>query len=170
MKIQKKYIIAGALGVVSIALALGYLQYRKLMNYKIAFKNIKIKTLSATNIAFDIFLNFTNNSNLKFQIIEQQSKIYINGKFVSDLVNTAVNTIEPTATSVIGTNVSFNPTSVLSSLNKSFASILLNPASVIVKVDLKMKVKLYGIKISIPFVFEDTLKAIIDMAKAPKEV
>jgi hypothetical protein len=39
-----------------------------------------------------------------------------------------------------------------------------------VKVDLKMKVKLYGIKISIPFVFEDTLKAIIDMAKAPKEV
>ena len=39
----------------------------------------------------------------------------------------------------------------------------------VVKVDLKMKVKLYGIKISIPFVYEDTLKAIIDMAKAPKD-
>ena len=76
MKIEKKYIIAGALAVVSTFLALGYLQYKKLMNYKISFKNLKIKTLSATNISFDIFLNFTNNSNLKFEIIEQQSKIY----------------------------------------------------------------------------------------------
>jgi LEA14-like dessication related protein len=169
MKIEKKYIIAGALAVVSTFLALGYLQYKKLMNYKISFKNLKIKTLSATNISFDIFLNFTNNSNLKFEIIEQQSKIYINNNFVSDLVNTAVNTIEPKATSVIGTNVSFNPTAILSSLNKSFASVLLNPSSILVKIDLKMKVKLYGIKISIPFVYENTLKGIIDMAKATKE-
>jgi LEA14-like dessication related protein len=169
MKIEKKYIIAGALGVVSIALALGYLQYKKLMNYKIVFKNLKVKTLSPTNIAFDIFLNFTNKSSLKFDIIEQQSKIYINGKFVSDVVNNAVNTIEPNSTSIIGANISFNPTTVLSSLNKSYASILINPSSISIKVDLKMKVKLYGIKISIPFVYEDTLKGIIDLAKAPKE-
>ena len=167
MKIEKKYVIAGALAIVSIALAAGYLQYKKLMNYKLGFKSLKLKTVSATKIVFDIFLNFTNKSNLAFEIIEQETKIYVNGKFVSDAVNYSSNKIEPNSTSVIGVNVSFNPNDVASALGKNYAWLILNTSSIKIKIDMKMKVKLYGVKVSIPFVYEDTLKSIIDYAKTP---
>ena len=167
MKIQKKYIVAGALAIVSIALALGYLQYKKLMNYKLGFKSVKLKTLSASKIVFDIFLNFTNKSSLKFEIIEQENKLYINDKFVSDIVSKTSNKIEPNSTSVIGVNVSFNPNDITSALGKNYAWLILNTSSIKIKIDMKMKVKLYGIKVSIPFIYEDTLKGIIDYAKTP---
>jgi LEA14-like dessication related protein len=168
MKIEKKYIIAGVLGVVSIAVALAYLQYKKLMDYTIKLKGLKLKTLSAKNVAFDLFLNFTNNSSLKFDIVEQQYKVYLNDSFVTELVNYSPTNIMPKATSVIGINVSFDPTKVLNILNKNYASILLHPETVKIKVDVKLKVLLYGFKVSIPFVFEDTLKGLIDLGKQPK--
>ena len=167
MKIQKKYIVAGALAIVSIALALGYLQYKKLMNYNLGFKSVKLKTLSASKIVFDIFLNFTNKSSLKFEIIEQENKLYINDKFVSDIVSKTSNKIEPNSTSVIGVNVSFNPNDITSALGKNYAWLILNTSSIKIKIDMKMKVKLYGIKVSIPFIYEDTLKGIIDYARTP---
>ena len=137
------------------------------MNYNLGFKSVKLKTLSASKIVFDIFLNFVNKSSLKFEIIEQENKLYINDKFVSDIVSKSSNKIEPNSTSVIGVNVSFNPNDITSALGKNYAWLILNTSSVKIKIDIKMKVKLYGIKVSIPFIYEDTLKGIIDYAKTP---
>ncbi len=167
MKIEKKYIIAGVLGVVSIALALGYLQYKRLMNYTIKFKGLRLKTLSAKQFVFDIFLNFTNDSDLKFDIVSQDYKVYLNDNFVTSLVNNSPITILPKSPTVIGVNVSFDPTKVLNILNRNYASILLRPETVKIKVDIKLKVSLYGFKVSIPYVYEDTLKALLDMRKQP---
>jgi LEA14-like dessication related protein len=168
MKVEKKYIIAGVLGVVSIAVALAYLQYKKLMDYTIKLKGARLKTFSAKGVVFDLFLNFTNNSSLKFEIVEQQYKAYLNNNFITELVNYSPTVIAPKSTSVIGVNVSFDPTKVLNILNKNYASILLHPETVKIKVDVKLKVLLYGFKVSIPFVFEDTLKALLDLGRQPK--
>ena len=164
MKIKGKYIIAGALGVISIALAIGYLQYKKLMNYTLSFKGIKLKKASATELNFDLFLNFVNKSNLKFDIVEQDYSIYINDVFLTKAVNYSTNTVLPTSASIMGVNINFNPTQAYKNLKGGFASMLLSPQMLKLKIDMKLKVKLYGIKISIPFVYETTLKEILTPA------
>ena len=168
MKIDKKYLIAGAIGLVTITGALLYLQYKKLMNYVIKLKTLKVKTLTANSVVFDIFLNFTNNSNLAFDIIEQDYKVYLNDELVTKMVNRSTNHISAnktngvdTSKSVIGVNVSFNPTKVLQMLGKNWVSILVHPETIRLKVDVKLKVSLYGIKFSIPYIYEGTLKSII---------
>lgn len=168
MKIEKKYIVAGVIGLVTITGALLYLRYKKLMNYVIKLKTLKVKTLTANSVVFDIFLNFTNNSNLAFDIIEQDYKVYLNDELVTKMVNRSTNHISAnktngvdTSKSVIGVNVSFNPTKVLQMLGKNWVSILIHPETVRLKVDVKLKVSLYGIKFSIPYIYEGTLKSII---------
>lgn len=161
----KKWVIVGALSVISISLGLAYLQYRKLMNYVVNFKGVKFKTLTSKLINFDLFVNFTNNSDLKFDIVGQEYKVYINDTFVTKISNMIATKILPKQTNVIGVNVSFNPTEVLDLLNKNMASILLKPESVTIKLDLKLKVVMYGFKLSIPYVYNATLK---EMMANPK--
>ena len=61
MKIEKKHIIAGGLGIISVALAAAYWQYTKLMNFKISLKKAVFKKISLTNLDVDLYLNFLNN-------------------------------------------------------------------------------------------------------------
>lgn len=161
----KKWVIVGALSVISISLGIIYLQYRKLMDYTIKLKGVKFKSLSQSLISFDLFLNFTNNSDLKFDIVGQEYKIYINDTFVTKLSNMIASKILPKSPNVIGINVSFNPTDVLGLLKKNMASILLNPEKVKIKLDLKLKVMMYGFKLSIPYVYESNLKEMMSSSK-----
>lgn len=165
MKIEKKYVIAGLLGVVSFALAAGYLAYKKLMDYTLGFKSVKVKKVSLKLIEFDVFLNFLNKSNLGFDIIEQEYKVYMNDKFVSKVVNYSTTKILPNATSVIGVNVKFDPRVILKVIGKDFKELVLSPDKYVIKTDMKLKVNFYGFKVNIPYVYEDTLKNFISYAK-----
>lgn len=172
MKIEKKYIIASVIGIVTITGALLYLQYKKLMNYVIKFKALKVKTLTANLVSLDIFLNLTNNSDLAFDIVEQDYKVYLNGELVTKMANRSSNHVSAkktngvdTSLSVIGVNVAFNPSGVLKTLGKNWISILMRPDTAKIKIEIKMKVSLYGIKISIPYTYEGTLKTMMDAKK-----
>lgn len=169
MKIEKKHVIAGVLAVVSIALAVAYIQYKRLMDYSFTYNKIKVRSLSAKLFNFDLFLNFLNKSAITFDIVEQEYKAYVNGEFVSTIVNYKPVKILPKATSVLGFNVQFDPNKVLKTLKKNYAQILLDPKSVNIKVDIKLKVLFYGFKLSIPYTYEETLKGLIDIYKAPAE-
>lgn len=158
MNQRAKYIIGGLVGLVAIAGTFFYIQYRRLMDYTIKPKSARITKLSLNKISLDVFLDFINKSTLNFEIIEQEYDVYLNNKFVSKVVNYASNKIKAKSTSVIGVNVSFDPSKVLKIIGKNIGDILLNPESVIIKVDMRLKVSLYGIKISIPYTLEDNLK------------
>ena len=166
----KKWVIVGTLGVISVALALGYLQYKKLMNYVIKFKGIKLKTLTAKVINFDLFINFTNNSDLKFIISDQIYKVYLNDKFVTTIQNGADVTIMPKSTSILPINVSFDPTSVIKLLGQNALSIIASPDKFTLKVDIKLKVSLYGIKVSIPYVYTTTIKELMTPTKPEEKI
>lgn len=164
----KKWLIVGGLSVISISLGLLYLQYRRLMDFTIKIKGITVNSLTQQVINFDLFINFTNNSDLKFEIIEQDTKVYINDKFVTRLANYNKVLVKPKETSVIPINVVFNPNDVLKIVGTSAVAMLLRPETVNIKLDIKMKVKLYGITVSIPYVYMATLKDIIAFKKGLK--
>ena len=154
----KKYIIAGALGVISIAAAAAYLQYKKLMDYTIKFKTIRVNKASMNLFDFNLFLNFINKSNVEFVIESQVYNAYINNVFVTKLENQVLNKIAAKSTNVIGLNVKFNPNQVLDKIGKNAVSLLASADKTIIKIDIKLKVKLWFFRVNIPFIYEDSLK------------
>ncbi len=170
MKIEKKHIIAGVIGVTTtVALAYLYLQYKKLKSTLICFKGLKVKNISATDVNFDVFLNVNNSSDAKIEILDQSYDLYLNGKFITKVSNHAVRVIKANSDSLLGVNVSFNPSAVLKVINQSFLAIITQPESVKLKIDVKLKVKFFGFKISLPIIIEKSIKDLIDAQKQPKE-
>ncbi len=170
MKIEKKHIIAGVIGLTTTAaLAYLYLQFKKLKETKVCFKGIKVKRISATDVNFDVFVNISNVSKAKLEIVDQNYDLFLNDKFITNVSNHAASIIQPNADSLLGVNISFNPTQVLKIINKNFLAIIAQPESVKLKIDIKLKVKFFGFKISIPIVVEKSIKDLIDAQKAPKE-
>ena len=163
----KKILIIGGSILAGVAI-FAAIQYNRLMDYVIKPKSARVTKLTLNNTIIDVFILFTNNSSLKFDIIEQEFYVYLNDKFVTKGINYAKNKISANSTSTIGLNVQFNPSSVLKLLGKSLSDIILNQDKVKIKISVKLKVIMYGIKISIPpFVVEKTLK---EFREGDKEV
>jgi LEA14-like dessication related protein len=166
MKINKNYLVAGVIGVVTISGALLYLQYRKIMDYTLKFKRIKFNKISANLIDANIFLLLENKSSLKYTIKSQEYSIYVNDKFVSKLENNVENVIQPKSFSEIGLNVKINPVELASKVNSGgVLNTILSPEKVAVKIDMKLKVSFFGLTIKIPYVYLTNLKELTQPTK-----
>jgi LEA14-like dessication related protein len=166
MKLERKHLIAGLIGMVTITGALAYLQYRKLMNYVIKVKGIVVKSSSPTSLIFDLVLNFENKSSIKFEIISQKYDVYFNNNFLATLKGNDKVLVEPKGTSPISLKVNINPTQALAKLQGDALSIISNLANAKLKMDIKLQVKLYGFTINIPYIYETSLS---DMRKTDKK-
>jgi LEA14-like dessication related protein len=163
---NRKYWIAGGIAVVSLLGALAYLQYKKLMDYCISVKRVKINTVGLASINFNIWLNFLNKSSVPFTLMSQTYKVYLNDKYITTLSNNKPNIVKAKTTSEIALNVDINPKSVFKEIGLSVFDMASNYKKIMIKIDMKMKVKLYGITITIPYVYEDTLEGM--MLPAPE--
>lgn len=161
MKLEKKYLIAGLIGVVTIAGALAYLQYKKLMNYTIKLRNIVVKSANLSSLNFDLFLNFENKSSISFEILSQTYDVYVNDTLISKLKGKEVVKIQPKSTSVIPLKVNIKPSDILNKVGKDALSLIANFGNNKLKVNVKLQVKLYGFTVNIPFVYESKISEII---------
>jgi LEA14-like dessication related protein len=158
MKIQKKYLIAGAIGVVTIAGALAYLQYKRLMNYVIKVSKVKVNKVSLNNIDFNLLLNFENKSDVSFAIKSQTYNVYLNNVFVAKIENQSTNFIKAKSTSLLGLNVKFDPSTTIKKLGVGTLDLLTKPDKVMLKIDIKLKVKIWMFTVNIPYIFKSSLK------------
>ena len=115
MKIEKKHIIAGVIGIVSITAAALYWQYKKLMDYCISLNKIMLKKFSLNEADIDLYLNFKNNSAIKLEIVSQEYTVFINDKEVVKAGNSNLLTVAPASSSVLSVNVAFSPSKLISS-------------------------------------------------------
>ena len=157
-KQKKKYIIAAAIGLVTITGAFAYLQYQRIMNYVIRVKTLRFKKVSLTSLNFDLFLNFENKSDIRFTIEKQVYDVYLNNVFISRVENSSPTVITPKGVSVIGLNVSVNPKDAFDKLKKNILNLLTTPDKLIVKVVCKLKVKVLFFSINLPYTYEDSIK------------
>lgn len=158
---HKTYLIAGLIGLVTITGALAYVQYKKIMNYALTFKTIKIKKLLPTAFDFDLFLNFQNKSKVPFIITKQSYDVYINDLFVSKVQNNAPTNIPADSITPMGVNVAFNPKTILDKLGQNALTLLTNPGNINIKVDINLSVKLWMFSVNIPYVYQTTLKDLV---------
>lgn len=164
MKLEKKHFIVGGIGVVSVSAAILYWQYTKLMNYCIGLNSIKINKVTQNAVDVNIFLNFKNNSNLKLEIQSQEYAVYVSGKKVVGASNFATQVVSPESMSVIGVNVKFNP----EKSGQKILDTLFSANKIMIKVDVKLKVKLWFFTVNIPYVYESSLKDLMAPSKEPK--
>jgi LEA14-like dessication related protein len=158
MKLEKKHYIAGAIALVTITGAALYLQYKKLMNYCISIKNVKINSLSLSKADFNLFLNFKNNSDLKIDIVSQDYTAYLNDKEIAQVSNPKAQIISPKSISEIGVNIVFNPSKLLGTVGALAQNFAFSPEKVILKVKCKLKVKLYIFTFNIPYEYVTSVK------------
>ena len=100
--INKKYLYAGAIGLVSISAATLYLQYKKMMEFVLSFNKVKINKITVTNIDFNLYLNYLNKGSVGFDIESQINEVYINNVFITKLTNNTPNKILPKSNNIIG--------------------------------------------------------------------
>jgi LEA14-like dessication related protein len=155
---SKKYLIAGVIAMVTITGALAYLQYKKLMNYIIKVKTAVVKTITANLLDLDLTLDFENKSNISFEIKSQEYEVYIDNKFITKINNIKPVFIKAKSNSDIFVNIKANPTKIGSKFKLEDLGKLLDLQNVKLKIIGKMKVKLYGISVNIPFNYETTIK------------
>ena len=122
----KKWIIVGSLGAVSVALALAYLQYRKIMDYVVAVKGIRIKSITQKLFNFDLLITLTNKADLKYKILSQDYEVLVNGKFLSKLSNNTQVDVPKRGSVDMAINVQFKPEDILNLLKTSHIKHLQN--------------------------------------------
>ena len=164
MKIEKKHVIAVGLGVVSIALAGAYLQYKRLMNYCIGLKGIKVNKINADQADIDLSLSFQNKSDVKIDILSQEYAVYVNNKLITKASNKKPQIIIPVSTSVISVNIKFDPTQA----GQNLLSAILAMGNTSIKIDIKLKIKLWLFTISIPYVYSTSIKELMTPSANPK--
>jgi len=158
MKIEKKHIVAGVIGIVSISAAVLYWQYKKLMDYCISLNKVMLKEFNLSKANIDLYLNFKNNSAIKLEIISQDYVVSINDKEVVRAGNEKLLTILPNSTSILSVNVGFSPQKLINTIGSLATDILLNPQKINVTIAVKVKVKLWAFTVSIPYEYKSTLK------------
>lgn len=158
MRIQKKHIIVGAIGLFTVSGALAYWQYTKLMQYAIKLLKVKINDISITNVDVDITLNVTNNSDLPVVLSNQEHKVYINDILVSDISNKISQPLAKKSASPITIKVKIDPATVFKQLKMNAVDLLANFLDNKIRVEIKLKVGLWFLKFNIPYTYISTLR------------
>ncbi len=165
MKIEKKHIIVGAIGIVSVAAAIAYWQYQKILNYCLKFKSLKLNKWTPTLADLDLYLNFENKSSVPINVISQEYNVYVGGGFISKVSNSVPQTLAPNAVSLIGVNVKFNPKKA----GQNLLTAVLSLGNTAIRVDIKLKVKLWVFTINIPYTYNTTIKELITPSPAGQD-
>lgn len=146
MKIQKKYIWAGAIAAISGVAALGYLQFKKVMNYTLTMTGIKNPKLTATELDFDIYYEYKNNADIDITLLEQEYEVYIDNRYITTLKNYAPNVLKGNELSTISVGVRLKFSDLKGKFDKGLLGrMIVDPASIQVKTVMKWKVKVLGI-------------------------
>ena len=166
--LTNKYVVAGAVSIFALG-GLLYYEYKRLLNYSLSYNRIKVNSVDASKLDIDLFTNFKNKSAFKIEIISTDANVFLNNSFVTNIKNTLPQVIQPEGVSELGFNVVLSPEKLLKILNVNISDLLLHRENIILKVDLKIKVKLYFFTINIPYTYENNLKSIIEKSKQIKK-
>ena len=168
MKIQMKKTVNKKVIWVSAIVALGavstvagiwlYRQLKKMEDYGLDFKNIIVRKVSTTEFIFDLYMIFTNKSNLGVTLAKQEYDVYANNVYITTVKNNTPNDIKAKSESEIGMRVNVNPIELVSKIGLNPIELITSPKKINIKLVMKYKVKVLFFDVSIPeIIYEDTL-------------
>lgn len=157
MAIKPKYLLVGAIGLLSLSGAALYYQYTKLQETCVKFGKIVLNKISLQNINFDLTLILINKTKIPFTIHSQVYDVYVNDSFITKIQSNVAQKIAVGTPSPVTVNVNINP-SDFKNVNIKITDLLSHRENVNIRVDVKLLVGLLFFKIAIPFTYTATLK------------
>ena len=143
-QIQKKYWIAGLIGLVSVTGAYLYFQINKILDYTLNFKGIRnVKFDKNANISFTIQYEYQNKANIDVTLDSQEYEVYINNQYLTTLKNVIPNTLSGSKPSLIEVNLNITKDD-FKKIKLNWVQLLLQPEKIEIKTIMKWKVR-YGL-------------------------
>lgn len=141
-------------------------QITDLQNYTTRISRVVVRKISLNELSFDIFMFFKNNSNLTITLAEQVYEVYANDIYITQFVNKAPNTLKAQEESEIGMRITLDPAFLVSKIGVNAATLIQDPKNVRIKILMKYKVSVLGVKVEIPPIpWEDSLAYFLGMKK-----
>jgi len=142
MKLNKKHIIFGALGVAIIGVAT-YMatQYKLLKNACYVVAGAIVNKLSLSQVKFTLLLNVKNNSDIDFTITNQQYDVYVNEMLVSKVDNPENTEIFSNGSTTFKINVDFNPQDLLKVGLENIEKLLLDKDKLVIEIVGKLSLR-----------------------------
>lgn len=135
-----------------------YKQMKKLEDYTVAFQKLIVRKITKDQIVMDIYMLFTNNSNLGVTLSKQVYDIYANDVYITTMTNDAPNTIDAKSTSSIGMQLNIKPADLIAKGITNPLELLTKKENITIKIVMKYKVKLLFFSVPIPeIVYVDKL-------------
>lgn len=162
MVVKTKYIVAGIIGLVTITGAAIYLQYRKMMDYVLSFKAVKLRKITKDLVSADVYLNMDYKGDVPLEIVEQEYKVYVNNYLASNIRSNASVMIKK-GMNIIPINVSFSPSGAVKQIKSAEIALaaLANQGTIKIKIEMKFFVRFLLFNVSIPYTYETTLKELL---------
>lgn len=162
MAITKKQLIwGGVIGVLGVTAIWLTKQIKKIQDYTLTFKKIKVNKFSKDTLDFNVYYDYTNNSDIDINLSQQEYDVYVNGVFITTLTNYAENVLKAKSTSQLGFNVLLNLPELDKKLRVSYFSMVAQPKEVKIDVVMRWKVRLGFIKIPVKYTWKTDLKEIL---------
>jgi len=148
-----------ALGAVSTIAGIWlYRQIKKMEDYELKFKNIIFRKLSTTEFIFDLYMIFTNKSNLGVTLAKQEYDVYANNVYITTLKNDSPNEIKPKSDNEIGMRININPVELVTKIGVNPFELIKSTKKIKIKIVMKYKIKVLFFDVSIPeIIYEDSL-------------
>ena len=152
----KQKVILFSLSAISIFAGAAYLQYRRLMDYVIKVKKFNLKSFSNKSVVVDILIEFENKSSLAFDITSQSYDVYLNDIFLAHVEGTKAIHVAPKSKTMMPLEVNVNTEEAFAKLKKYAIDIAAKGGNNKMRIKTKLKVKLFGIPVSIPYDYQAT--------------
>lgn len=136
-------------------------QIKKLQDFKLTFKKVKVNRFNEKELDFDAFYDYTNNSDIDIHLSSQEYDIYVNEVYATTLKNYAENTLKANSVSPLAFNVNLKFADLDKKLRVNYFNMVTQPKEVKIKIVMKWKVRLGFVKIPVSYTWETNLKEIL---------
>ena len=159
---QKKALVFAGFSIFGVFLAYAayslYTQVLLVQNMVVKFARASLLPINGSEVGLSITLNIENKSNLNINVNEVNFDIYVNGKYISKILQNINQNILPTAISPIQFNVYVNLGEILAGSDLVDFLSTLNMSTLNLKIDGYVSGSVDGINIkNYPFTLEDTV-------------
>jgi LEA14-like dessication related protein len=136
-------------------------QVKKMMDYTLIFKSVKVNKFSLEILDFNAYFDYKNNSDIDIRLAEQEYDIYVNNVFITTLKNYKENVLKANSVSELGFNVNLNLPELDKKLKVNYFKMIAEPKSVLIRIEMKWKVRFGLFKIPIKYSWNTNLKEIL---------
>ena len=134
---------------------------KRLQDFSLDFKKIRVTKFTKEKLQFEVYFDYTNNSEININLASQEYDVYINGVFITTMSNYKENVLKAKSKSPLGFNVDLDLPKIDEKIRASYFDMVTNPKNVIIRIDMKFKARIGIFKVPYKYVWNTNLKEIL---------